>query len=704
MGNIMGNLVSGEIHDPHALLGAHPNGGDTVIRTFRRDAEEAVVVAEDGRYPMNRVHETGVFEATVPGAVLDYRLDVDGQRVDDPYRYPPTVGDLDLHLIGEGRHERLWTILGAHPHADGVAFAVWAPNARGVRVVGDFTGWGPYEGWPMRSMGSSGIWELFVPSAAPGQRYKFRILGPDGEWREKADPLATHTEVPPATASVVYRSGYDWGDARWMEQRAQASQHREPVSVYEVHLGSWRPGLSYRDLADQLTEYVLELGFTHVEFLPVMEHPFGGSWGYQVTGYYAPTARFGEPDDLRYLVDRLHQAGIGVILDWVPAHFPRDEWALARFDGTPLYEHPDPRRGEHPDWGTYVFDYGRTEVRNFLVANALYWLEEFHVDGLRVDAVASMLYLDYSREDGQWAPNQYGGRENLEAIGLLQEVNATAYRHHPGILMVAEESTAWPGVTQPTSAGGLGFGFKWNMGWMHDTLSYLAKDPIHRQYHHNQLTFSLVYAWSENYVLPISHDEVVHGKGSLTGKMPGDTWRRLAGTRALLAYMWAHPGKQLLFMGCELGDDREWSESRGLDWGLLQDPDRAGVQRLVGDLNTAYRASPALWSQDTTPNGFRWIVGDDAGNNTVAFIRLAADGTTLVCVANFSALPHEGYRLGLPTAGTWTEMINTDSHSYGGSGVGNLGSVRAEPQPWHGLPASASLRVPPLGVLWLRPE
>ncbi|WP_203920902.1 1,4-alpha-glucan branching protein GlgB [Rugosimonospora africana] len=700
----MGNLVSGEIHDPHALLGAHPNGGDTVIRTFRRDAEEAVVVAEDGRYPMNRVHETGVFEATVPGAVLDYRLDVDGQRVDDPYRYPPTVGDLDLHLIGEGRHERLWTILGAHPHADGVAFAVWAPNARGVRVVGDFTGWGPYEGWPMRSMGSSGIWELFVPSAAPGQRYKFRILGPDGEWREKADPLATHTEVPPATASVVYRSGYDWGDARWMEQRAQASQHREPVSVYEVHLGSWRPGLSYRDLADQLTEYVLELGFTHVEFLPVMEHPFGGSWGYQVTGYYAPTARFGEPDDLRYLVDRLHQAGIGVILDWVPAHFPRDEWALARFDGTPLYEHPDPRRGEHPDWGTYVFDYGRTEVRNFLVANALYWLEEFHVDGLRVDAVASMLYLDYSREDGQWAPNQYGGRENLEAIGLLQEVNATAYRHHPGILMVAEESTAWPGVTQPTSAGGLGFGFKWNMGWMHDTLSYLAKDPIHRQYHHNQLTFSLVYAWSENYVLPISHDEVVHGKGSLTGKMPGDTWRRLAGTRALLAYMWAHPGKQLLFMGCELGDDREWSESRGLDWGLLQDPDRAGVQRLVGDLNTAYRASPALWSQDTTPNGFRWIVGDDAGNNTVAFIRLAADGTTLVCVANFSALPHEGYRLGLPTAGTWTEMINTDSHSYGGSGVGNLGSVRAEPQPWHGLPASASLRVPPLGVLWLRPE
>jgi 1,4-alpha-glucan branching enzyme len=423
-----------------------------------------------------------------------------------------------------------------------------------------------------------------------------------------------------------------------------------------------------------------------------------------VTGYFAPTARFGSPDDFRYLVDTLHQAGIGVLLDWVPAHFPRDEWALARFDGTPLYEHADPRRGEHPDWGTYVFDYGRTEVRNFLVASALYWLEEFHVDGLRVDAVASMLYLDYSRNEGEWAPNRYGGRENLEAIAMLQETNATAYKLHPGIAMVAEESTAWPGVTRSTSDGGLGFGFKWNMGWMHDTLLYMSKDPIYRQHHHNQLTFSLMYAWSENYVLPISHDEVVHGKGSLLGKMPGDMWQKLANTRALLAYMWAHPGKQLLFMGCELGDDREWSEDRGLDWGLLQDPARDGLMRMVGDLNQAYRANPALWTQDITPDGFRWIVGDDAGNNTAAFARFGSDGSCLVCVANFSAMPHEGYRIGLPTAGRWVEVLNTDAGTYGGSGVGNFGAVEAQAVPSHGLPASATLRVPPLGVLWLKPE
>ena len=697
-------LVSGEVYDPHALLGAHPDGADTTIRAYRRGAASVAVLAASQRYPMTELHEVGVFEATVPGRVLDYELEVDGRRVDDPYRYPPTIGDLDLHLITEGRHERLWTALGARPRDGGVAFAVWAPSARAVRVIGDFTGWGVYDGWPMRSMGSSGVWELFVPGAKSGDRYKFRILGPDGAWRDKADPLAQHTEVPPKTASVVYASTYEWGDGAWLSARAERSPHEEPMSVYEVHLGSWRPGLSYVDLAQQLTEYVVRLGFTHVEFLPVMEHPFGGSWGYQVTGYFAPTSRFGSPDEFRYLVDTLHQAGIGVLLDWVPAHFPRDEWALARFDGTPLYEHADPRRGEHPDWGTYVFDYGRTEVRNFLVASALYWLDEFHVDGLRVDAVASMLYLDYSRKEGEWAPNRYGGRENLEAIGMLQEVNATAYKLHPGIVMVAEESTAWPGVTRSTSDGGLGFGFKWNMGWMHDTLLYTSKDPVYRQHHHNQLTFSLVYAWSENYVLPISHDEVVHGKGSLLGKMPGDMWQKLANTRALLAYMWAHPGKQLLFMGCELGDDREWSEDRGLDWGLLQDPARDGLMRLVGDLNTAYRANSALWSQDTTPDGFRWIVGDDAANNTLAFLRTGADGTCLVCVANFSAVPQEGYRIGLPRPGRWVEVVNTDADGYGGSGVGNLGAVDARPEPSHGLPASATLRVPPLGVLWLRPE
>ncbi|MGX7671878.1 1,4-alpha-glucan branching protein GlgB [Plantactinospora sp. DSM 117369] len=700
----MDELIAGTAHDPYALLGAHPDGDRTVIRTLRRGAGTVELLVGGERRPMHRVHGEGIFEATVPGTVLDYRVVVDGEPRDDPYRFPPTVGELDLHLIAEGRHERLWTALGARPaDGGGVSFAVWAPNALGVRVVGDFTGWGAHQGWPMRSLGSSGVWEIFVPEAAAGQRYKYRILSRDGQWRDKADPLARRTEAPPATASVVDGSGYQWSDADWLDRRARRQPHQEPISVYEVHLGSWRPGLSYRELADQLTAYVLDLGFTHVEFLPVMEHPFGGSWGYQVTGYYAPTARFGDPDDFRYLVDRLHAAGIGVLLDWVPAHFPRDDWALARFDGTPLYEHPDPRRGEHPDWGTYVFDYGRPEVRNFLVANALYWCEEFHVDGLRVDAVASMLYLDYSRGDGEWLPNEHGGRENLEAIALLQEVNATVYRKHPGVLMVAEESTAWPGVTRSTDAGGLGFGFKWNMGWMHDTLTYLGKDPIYRQHHHNELTFSLVYAWSENYVLPISHDEVVHGKGSLLGKMPGDQWRKLAGVRALLAYMWAHPGKQLLFMGCELGDDREWSETRGLDWHLVDDPGRAGVQRLLRDLNRGYRDNPALWSQDTVPAGFRWIVSDDSANNTLAFTRIAADGSPLVCVANFAALPHEGYRIGLPLAGRWSEILNTDADWYGGSGVGNLGAVTADDQPWHGLPASAALRVPPLGVLWLRP-
>ncbi|MDZ5447820.1 1,4-alpha-glucan branching protein GlgB [Micromonospora sp. 4G57] len=698
----MDQLIAGETHDPHAVLGAHPADGRTTIRTMRRGAAEVAILVGDERHPTKRVHDVGVFETVVPGTVLDYRVEVDGATHDDPYRYPPTLGDLDLHLIGEGRHERLWEALGARVFDEGVAFTVWAPNARGVRVVGDFSGWGPDDGWPMRSLGASGVWEIFVPDAHVGARYKYRVLGADGHWRDKADPLAAYAEVPPATASVVHHSTYEWSDALWLERRARRAPHQEPMSVYEVHLGSWRPGLGYRELAEQLTAYVTEMGFTHVEFLPVMEHPFGGSWGYQVTGYYAPTSRFGDPDDFRHLVDRLHQAGIGVILDWVPAHFPKDEWALARFDGTPLYEHPDPRRGEHPDWGTYVFDFGRREVRNFLVANALYWLAEFHVDGLRVDAVASMLYLDYSRQEGQWAPNVHGGRENLEAIAFLQEVNATVYKHHAGVVMVAEESTAWPGVTRPTAEGGLGFGFKWNMGWMHDTLLYASKDPIYRQHHHHQLTFSLAYAWSENYVLPISHDEVVHGKGSLVGKMPGDTWQKLANVRALLAYMWAHPGKQLLFMGCELADDREWSEERGLDWYLTHDPARAGVQRLVADLNAAYRATPALWAQDTEPSGFRWIAGDDVANNTVSFIRIAPDGATLVCVANFSALPLEDYRVGLPAGGTWTEMINTDAHHYGGSGVGNLGAVHAQDVPWHGMVASAPLRVPPLGVLWLR--
>jgi 1,4-alpha-glucan branching enzyme len=699
----MTEIIVGPAHDPHRILGAHPSDEGTVIRTLRRGAGAVAAIVDGQRYPMQRLIEEGIFEATVPGQITDFRVEVDGVVRDDPYRFLPTLGDLDLQLINEGRHERLWTVLGANPDDDGVAFAVWAPTAQGVRVVGDFSGWGPHDGWPMRSMGGSGVWELKVPDAMPGQRYKFRILGRDGVWREKIDPLARFSEAPDRTASVVFRSDFTWGDQEWLARRDSGSPWRQPISIYEVHLGSWRPGLSYQDLAHELTEYVVRMGFTHVEFLPVMEHPFGGSWGYQVTGYYSPTARLGDPDGFRLLVDSLHRAGIGVILDWVPAHFPMDEWALARYDGTPLYEHPDPQRGEHPDWGTYVFNFGRPEVRNFLVANALYWLEEFHVDGLRVDAVASMLYLDYSRSDGEWTPNVHGGREDLEAVSFLQELNATVYKHHPGVLMVAEESTAWPGVTKPTGDGGLGFGFKWNMGWMHDTLVYISKEPVHRQWHHDQMTFATVYSWSENFVLPISHDEVVHGKGSLVAKAPGDWWQQRATVRAFLAYMWSFPGKQLLFMGSEFADGREWSETRGLDWSLLSHEEHAGVSRLVADLNAIYRDEPALWTRDTSPDGFSWIVGDDKGNNVFAYSRHGDDGQLLVCVLNFAAIPHEAYRIGLPRAGVWRELLNTDAATYGGSDVGNHGSVIAEETPLHGRPASATLRIPPLGALWLRP-
>ncbi|MET0740499.1 MAG: 1,4-alpha-glucan branching protein GlgB, partial [Candidatus Nanopelagicales bacterium] len=516
----------------------------------------------------------------------------------------------------------------------------------------------------------------------------------------KADPLATATEHPPATASVVFTSDYEWGDEAWMTERATADPHTGPMSVYEVHLGSWRAGLDYRGLADELVEYVSEMGFTHVELLPVMEHPYGGSWGYQVTSYYAPTARFGSPDDFRNLVDRLHQEGIGVLLDWVPAHFPKDAWALARFDGTPLYEHADPQRGEQPDWGTLVFDFGRIEVRNFLVANAVHWLEEFHIDGLRVDAVASMLYLDYSRKAGQWTPNQYGGRENLEAVAFLQETNATVYKRVPGSVMVAEESTAWPGVTRPTHLGGLGFGLKWNMGWMHDSLGYVSREPIFRQFHHHEMTFSLMYAWTENFLLPLSHDEVVHGKGSLLRKMPGDRWRQLATLRAYLAYMWAHPGKQLLFMGCELGQESEWSEERGLDWWILDNPDHRGLQSSIRDMNRVYVDTPALWSLDHESAGFAWIDADDVSNNVFSFLRMDGKGAVVACVTNFSAIPRYDYRIGLPSEGEWVEVLNTDAEIYGGSGVGNLGGVTAEDTTWHGLPASASVTLPPLATVW----
>ena len=635
---------------------------------------------------------TGVFEGVIPDAKLPlaYELEVrypagETYTLRDPYSFMPTVGELDLHLAGEGRHEELYGRLGAHVReldgVAGVSFAVWAPNARSVSVVGEFNGW---DGrlHPMRTLGASGIWELFLPDVAPDARYKYEIRGPDGRLRLKADPLAFRTELPPKNASIVHRSAYEWRDGDWLERRRGADVLTSPVSVYEVHLGSWRLNtlqgnrpLTYVELADELAEYVTDMGFTHVELLPVMEHPYTPSWGYQVTGYFAPTSRFGTPDDYRAFVDRLHEAGIGVILDWVPAHFPKDDWALARFDGTALYEHEDPRRGFHPDWGTLVFNFGRNEVRNFLVSSALYWLKEMHADGLRVDAVASMLYLDYSRKAGEWVPNEHGGNEDLDAIAFLQQLNEVAHANEPGVLMTAEESTAWPGVSRPVYLGGLGFGMKWNMGWMHDTLAYFEHDPVHRKHHHHQLTFSLIYAFSENFILPLSHDEVVHGKGSLLGKMPGDPWQRLANLRSLYAYMWAHPGKKLLFMGGEIAQEREWDAEGSLDWHLLERPGHSGVQSLVRDLNAHYRAEPALWEVDFDPAGFRWLEANDGDNNVLAFLRSReTESARLSSWATSRRCPDTGTGVGLPKGGAWRELLNTDSTLYGGSGVGNLGS------------------------------
>jgi 1,4-alpha-glucan branching enzyme len=619
-------------------------------------------------------------------------------------------GEIDLHLVGEGRHERIYDVLGAHLREDAATFAVWAPNARAVAVVGDFNGWEPTA---MRNLGDSGVWEAVVEGAEAGQRYKFQVVQADGTVKLKADPFAFATEVPPQTASVLHVSQHRWTDGAWLERRRVAAEpHALPMSVYEVHLGSWRRNplehnrsLSYRELAEELADYALDLGFTHVELLPVLEHPFSGSWGYQVTGFFAPTSRFGSPDDFRWFVNRLHERGLGVILDWVPAHFPRDDWALARFDGTALYEHEDPRRGAHPDWGTLVFNYGRNEVRNFLLASALFWLREFHVDGLRVDAVASMLYLDYSRREGEWIPNVFGGREDLDAVSFLKELNEVVHAHEPGIVSAAEESTAWPGVSRPTYLGGLGFGFKWNMGWMHDTLDYFRRDPVHRRYHHHQLTFSLMYAFSENFILPLSHDEVVHGKGSLLSKMPGDRWQQFANLRALFAYMWAHPGKKLLFMGGELGQYAEWSHDDSLDWHLLEFEEHSGMQSLVRELNRVYRNEPALWELDHTPDGFRWLEANDANRNVLAFTRFGKGVTRpLVCICNLSPEVQHGYRIGFPAAGRWVEVLNTDSTYYGGSDVGNLGGVEAESGTWHDQPFSAEVTLPPLAVCWFVPE
>jgi 1,4-alpha-glucan branching enzyme len=700
---------------PHSVLGPHAYEGDVTIRTLRPLADSVVFVTPDAK--IEATHEQdGIWTAVLEGeSVPDYRVEVTygglTTTTDDPYRFMPTLGELDLQLIREGRHEELWRALGSrirtYPsvlgEVTGTSFAVWAPDAQAVRVIGDFNSW-TSGATAMRSLGAAGVWEVFVPGVGPGTKYKYEIQTREGGWVQKADPLARRAETPPATASVVEDSAYQWSDADWMEARAKRDTHGGPMSIYEVHLGSWHEGLGYRELATELVEYVKAMGFTHVEFMPVAEHPYTPSWGYQVTGYYAPTSRWGSPDDLRLLIDQFHQAGIGVILDWVPAHFPKDSFGLARFDGSALYEYPDPQRGEHPDWGTLVFNYGRTEVRNFLVANACYWLEEFHVDGLRVDAVASMLYLDYSRDPGQWSPNAYGGRENLEAISFLQETTATAYKRYPGIVMIAEESTAWPGVTAPTTGGGLGFGLKWNMGWMNDTLRYMREDPVNRKYHHGEITFSMVYAFSENYCLPLSHDEVVHGKGSLLAKMPGDEWQKLANLRALYAYMWSHPGKQLLFMGSELGVGGEWSERWSLDWWLLDQPSHAGLAALVKTLNALYRERPALWDQDSNPGTFEWIDADDSDHNVLAYIRNSRDGQKLISVVNFAGVPQEGYRLALPQAGTWREILNTDAPEFGGSGVGNLGAIESEDLEWHGRPHSASIRVPPLGAVWFEPE
>ena len=716
-------LLSGTHHDPHGLLGAHPVPGGVVFRAFRPYALGVSVVTDGLRTQLHDDGE-GFFSGLLPlGAVPpSYRLLVsyEGtvQETEDAYRFLPAIGELDLHLFGEGRHEQLWRALGAEPMVHqgvaGTRFTVWAPNARGVRVAGTFNFWDG-TGYPMRSLGSSGVWELFVPAIGEGELYKFDITRPDGSHTQRADPMARRTEVPPHTSSIITASHHEWQDSGWMAGRGAPPVHEAPFSVYEIHLSSWRPGLTYRQLADQLPAYVADLGFTHVELMPVAEHPFGGSWGYQVTGFYAPTARLGTPDDFKHLVDALHRAGIGVIMDWVPAHFPRDDWALAHFDGRPLYEHQDPQRAAHPDWGTLEFDYGRREVRNFLISNALYWCEEFHIDGLRVDAVASMLYLDYSREPGQWTPNEHGGRENLDAVAFLQEMNATLYRRNPTIITIAEESTAWDGVTRPTDhigtngLGGLGFGLKWNMGWMHDSLQYVQHDPIHRKHHHHEMTFSMVYAHSENYLLPISHDEVVHGKRSLASKMPGDWWQQRATLRAYLAYMWAHPGKQLLFMGQEFAQGAEWSETHGPDWWLLDpgyaaEADHRGVRDLVRDLNTTYQGEPALWQLDTEPTGFAWVAGDAADDNVFAFLRHAADGTPLLAVSHFSPVVRQAYRLGVPDhIPAWQEVLNTDGARYGGSGTTNPDPLKTEPHPAHGRPAGIQLTLPPLATVWLRP-
>jgi 1,4-alpha-glucan branching enzyme len=711
--------------DPFAFLGMHvlKKKGGLVVRASLPQAARAFVRKRTGKKlrEMTRLDDDGLFELRIDDKQepFDYVLIVDGtngpNEIEDAYRFGPVLGQMDAYLIAEGTHLRLWDALGAHRRTmdgvDGVAFAVWAPNAVRASVVGDFNDWDGRR-HPMRKRVECGVWEIFVPGAGDGARYKYELEDAQGRLLPlKADPLARHAELRPANASIV-RDGasYAWGDEAWMSERGRRQERAAPIAAYEVHLGSWRRRggegfrfLTYRELAGELLPYVADLGFTHVELLPITEYPFDGSWGYQPTGMFAPTSRYGTPDDLKAFVDRAHALGLGVIVDWVPGHFPNDPHGLAFFDGTHLYEHDDPRQGFHPDWNTLIYNYGRREVANFLIASALFWLEEFHIDALRVDAVASMLYLDYSRRPGEWVPNVYGGNENVEAVAFLRRLNETVFGRNPGITTVAEESTAWPMVSMPTSAGGLGFGFKWNMGWMHDTLRYFGFDPVYRRYHQSDITFGLVYAFSENYVLPLSHDEVVHGKRSLLEKMPGDRWQRFANLRMLFALMYTHPGKKLLFMGAELAELREWNHDAQLDWDLLQDDLHAGVQRLVRDCNRLYGSSPGLYELDADPHGFEWIDYQDADHSVLAYARKGkdSDGEQLIVVMNATPIVHHGYRIGVPREGIYREVLNTDSHFYGGGNVGNGGRIASEPVPSHGREHSLMLTLPPLATLVL---
>jgi len=717
-------LLAGVHDSPHAILGAHPvsAGAESgvVVRAFHHAATGVECIVE-GQDPIQMLRvEGGLFAVFLPKATLPlryrFRFTFAGGSTwerDDPYRFLPTIGDIDLHLFNEGTHRRLWDMLGAHPRTmdgvPGVAFAVWAPNAKRVSVIGEFCGW---DGrlFPMRQLGASGVFELFVPGLNEGVLYKYELLTREGIPRVKTDPVAFKMEQAPQTASIVVDlEKYEWNDDLWMRTRRDADPLREPMLIYEVHLGSWarvpednnRP-LTYREIAPRLVEHVKALGFTHIELLPIMEHPFTGSWGYQVTGYYAPTSRFGSPDDFKFFIDTCHQADIGVILDWVPAHFPKDDWALRRFDGTALYEHQDPRLGEHPDWGTLIFNYGRNEVRNFLVANALYWLDEFHADGLRVDAVASMLYLDYSREPGQWLRNRYGGRENLEAIEFLRQTNEIVRTEQPGCITIAEESTAWPGVTKPVSQGGLGFTFKWNMGWMHDTLKYFSEDPLYRRWHQDTLTFAMMYEYSEHFIMPLSHDEVVHLKKSLLEKMPGDDWQKLANLRALLAYQYTRPGKSLLFMGTELAQTTEWNHDVSLDWHLANEPRQRALMQFMRDLGRIYHERAPLWRRDTEPEGFSWIDVADRDNSVISYVR--RDGPDhVVVVLNLTPIPREDYMIGAPSQGTYVQLLSSDDAAYGGSGYRTRERVETERAPMHGYQQSMRLTLPPLGAIVLAP-